>query len=305
MKESSEKRQSVAAAPKATNQRGLKKWERLRLAIPEPIAGFLIPSARPFTLEQRKRETERNKEKCAEIEARIASWDNWEEPARNQVLDQAEKLIASERSRRNSVQTRLNAALGMASVAISVTLVVAGYLLGQVEPAANAVFLLGISLAALYIAFQLVLAVRAAIIGLERSSIRALTSVQILPTESEDATSVKRRIVTTLLQQFGDLQEITNRSVTQMAIAHTALKNACIGVLIAILVLGVGVVWRSARQEDSAIEQRVIHRIRSDPGLADFLRGPRGLRGERGERGPQGDPGYLPTPTSDGNPAPQ
>lgn len=194
----------------------------------------------------------------------------------------------------------------MATVAISVTLAVAGLFFKEGLPK-NAL-VKSVLFITLYIAFQLVIAAFAAIKGLKRTNCQAVAAIEYLPKDSEDEVAMQKRLAKALFERFSDLHSIGNRAITQMAIAHTALRNVCLGVALAIIVISFALFFRGPNNDVAATDQRIINQIRSDPDLADFLRGPRGERGEqgvRGEPGPQGDPGPACSPAQGSSVSPR
>lgn len=269
-------------------------WERFQLRLPERLVDCIWPSARPLTREERTEQREKRRKRAEAVAERMKRWGELGTDDQKGIREEVERLLEAEENRRNSVQTRLGSVIGMASVAISVTFAVAGLVLAKSTPTTPLLFLVGLSGVALYVALQFRITVLAAVIGVQRAGATALTAADVLRDNEESRALYGKRIVEVLLTRFEDIQESTNRSVTQMAIAHTALRNACVGILFAIAILGTAIVWRSACGVDEDVQQQIITEIRSDVGLADFLRGPRGLQGPpgpQGEPGEKGDPG--------------
>jgi len=278
----------------AIDQYQMNLWVRLRLKCPEILADAIIPSARPLTPEQQARESQKLKDTQSFWDAKLSSWEQWDAQTQRLVLEQAKWLVESEVSSLESVHSRLNTTVGMASVSISIAFAVLGMLFSELSGRSPRLWIGGLMLVALYVAFQLVVAAFAAIKGLARTGYRHLTVADVLPGDSEDDSAVESRIVAVNFSRHQTLRESVNRSVTQMAIAHTALRNACVGVAATVLLVSVSILFQPHANNDHLIEQKIINRIRSDRDLSDFLRGP---DGPRGERGIQGEPYPLRTAT--------
>ncbi len=269
-------------------------WERFQLRLPERLVDWIWPSARPLTREQRTKERRNRHERAEAVAIRMKGWQELGRDDQKVNREGVERLLEAEENRRNSVQARLGSVIGMASIAISVTFAVAGLVLAKSTPATPLLFLIGLSGVALYVALQFMITVLAAVTGVQRAGATGLTAAEVLRDNEESKAIQDKRIVEVLLKRFIDIHESTNRSVTQMAIAHTAMRNACVGIFAAIVILGTAVLWRSANDVDEDLQQQIIKEIRSDASLADFLRGPRGLQGPpgpKGEKGEKGDPG--------------
>lgn len=274
--------------------------ERIQLCIPEGLADWIWPSARPFTLEERKAQRKKKHKRGAALEERMSTWELFGPEDHRAVRDEVEGLLEAEEKRRASVQTRLGSVIGMASVAISVTFAVAGLVFKETTATTPFLFVFSLSAVALYVGVQFMVTVLAAVRGVQRAGAMGLTAEDVFRNRDETKARYKKRIIGVLLVRLQDIDESTNHSITQMAVAHTALRNACVGVLLAIAILGTAVVWRSANSDGTDIQQKIIEKIRSDPNLADYLRGPQGpqgqpgqqgKRGEKGERGPKGERG--------------
>lgn len=271
--------------------------ERFRLAIPERLADSVWPSARPHTSKERQRQIEKKHERTEAVAKRLMNWENFNDGERDVIRHEIESILEVEEKRRASVHARLSALIGMAAIAISVTFAMAGLVLNKSTIDLPSLFIIGFMFTAFYIALQFIFTVQAAVKVIQRVNVTALNAVDILCDNGENNAARTKRIIEILIKQFEDLQESTNKSVTQMAIAHTALRNACWCVLVSIVVLGGAVVWKNTHEANVDIEQHIINRIRCDNSLADFLRGPKGIqgpegyKGERGEKGDKGDKG--------------
>jgi hypothetical protein len=189
-------------------------------------------------------------------------------------------LLASEDARRQSVDSRLTAILGLSSIAGTI---VFGSMLAQSSRLSSGQGSLQrlLALGSLYLTLQVCSAIFAAVRGLGRRGYRVATAADVLPQSGETLIAHQRREISGCLEALSESYTQNNAKVTQMAIAHEAMKNFFVG-LLAVALLGT---WQAlgSQPQDSLLE-----RLRTDHALREMLRGP---QGPPGIPGPKGDPG--------------
>jgi hypothetical protein len=195
------------------------------------------------------------------------------------------ELCEEETERLKSVEARLGGILGLASITSS--LLIGGIFAimnGGLSDSPRGVRAIA-CITLLYLSLQIISSTLAAIRGLRRASwISAsiddyigspICSSTAGPSEKYRSTALRN------CKRLLQMEENINKKVTQMAVAHTAIRNfASAGVLIAAM----GCVAVSMQQPGSAAAKA----IRTNPDLQKLLQGP---PGPEGPRGPKGDPG--------------
>ena len=191
------------------------------------------------------------------------------------------ELCAEETERLKSVETRLGSVLGLTSITSS--LLIGGIFAivnGGLSDSSRSVRFVACA-ALVYLSLQIISSTLAAIRRLGRASwigrsIEDYVSCSALgPAEQHRKTALRncRRLL--------QMEDNINAKVTQMAVAHTAIRNfASASVLIAVL----GCAAVLMQQPGSA----AVKAIRTNPDLQKILQGP---PGPKGPQGPKGDPG--------------
>jgi hypothetical protein len=210
------------------------------------------------------------------------------------AAERIEKLADVEDERRKGIETRLASVLGLSSITTAITF---GIFSGVFEKGLafasewQGPIVLGILA---YVGLQLVRATSAAVAGLRRRNYLQLEPYDLLPEPGELPPATTKRIINLRLDCFLDDQERNNDKVTQMEVAHVALRNSFAGLTILILLMfGISAIGVPGKP----LEARVINRLRGDSDLLEKLRGapgPQGPSGPQGERGADGQPGVCP-----------
>jgi len=215
--------------------------KRMRRAYPR-LADLLWPDLDPKTDDevaaQARKDDERNKRNLAALHPASTAAEaaaNLDEPTRKALLEAVDALVADEKDRRQSVETRLTTVLGFVTVASTLAMGAIGLrvhdgLLGTCVP-------LGI-LAVLLMSFMVVQVIRAgfaAISGLERGSVDA-PPVHVTIAATHDP-SLSVSVAEHRMKYLESLGELTNRKVNELAIAHEALRNFLRGALALICVI--------------------------------------------------------------------
>jgi hypothetical protein len=203
-------------------------------------------------------------------------------------LGECAKLLEEEDARRQSVDVRLTSIVGLCSVAGTI---VFGGILAQAAGALRfqeTWMRYVMALGAFYLAAQLCSAILAAIRGLSRRNYQVDTVKSILPSPDDDRPTHLLRRIGACFELLSEHRTNTNDKVTQMAVAHRAMKNF-LWFLLAIALLGAGY---SATVSHKGV---LIETIKNNRELQDLLRGP---QGPPGTPGPRSSPCNNPAPPS-------
>lgn len=206
-------------------------------------------------------------------------------PLLTQCVDALDDLYDRETARRQGTEARLTSILGLSSIAGTI---VFGFLFGLAGTSHVSHVLRWIMAAgAMYLVLQICSAMLAALRGLSRQSYNGLTFSDAIPTQTESDQAYLLRRCQTDLQILSNHSFVNNSKVTQMAVAHCAMRNFLWGLLLFAIIGGYSAIKSTPTDE-------VVDSIKKNPELREMLRGP---RGEEGKTGPKGEPGI---PASDG-----
>lgn len=216
-------------------------------------------------------------DKAAAVEAREAEQlkSVEESTTPGEFSDAYDKLLADENERLKSVESRLGGLLGLTS--ITATLLVGGMMglvngsLGNGSRAARALGAIG----AFYLSLQIICSTLASVRGLERASWPRPSVGDLIPNPQLGPIQTGRERAIEVCKRYHATDRNVNYKVTQMAIAHTAIRNFAIGsVLIAVLGL-TAILFQTP-------ENSTVNAIRKDSDLQKLLRGPQGPAGPPG-----------------------
>ena len=227
----------------------------------EDVRDWVFPMVELLSARDQEAHADREK-KCLEEAASHA------DPAK--VVGAYEKMLEAENDRLKSVEGRLGAVLGLSSITAS--LLVGGTMAlvnGSLSDSPRIVRWIG-SFGLLYLSAQIICSTLAGVRGLRRSAwlrpgIEDLVS---------DATITSERARSTC-ERYQQTELNVNSKVTQMAVAHTAIRNFAVGSA-AIAVLGFAAVLFQTPGSAAA------EAIRKDVELQRLLRGPQGSPGPPG-----------------------
>jgi hypothetical protein len=252
------------------------------------FANFIFPLEETLSKAEADVEIAKENEEKALCEER-ASHLAGDKDALADHLGECVQALEAEKTRRASVEGRLTTIMGLASIAGTI---VFGSILaqatGSVHPQRTSLrWLMAIGCA--YLTAQIASAILAAVQGLSRRGYLSEKASEILPLKDEADLVYFRRRVASVLRIVLDHQNHTNKKVTQMAVAHQAMKNFVWG-LLAVALCGTfyGI---TARPTDDVVEA-----FKKNHDLVKIIQGPQGLagvpgpRGEPGPVGPKGEP---------------
>jgi hypothetical protein len=244
---------------------------------------LIFPWPTPLTPKEQIQQTKRRNASLAECESRVESLTDDQETLKD-YLEQCDSRVQSETDRGQGVEGRLTSILGLSSIAGTI---VFGSILAAATGAVHAqrVELQWIiCLGAIYLTVQLGSAIFAAVRGLARRHYYSESAPEILPTATEVHPAYLKRRIRSRSEELIDRQERNNEKVTQMAVAHQALKNFVVALLL-FAVVGTLYGVRASGSNDT------IELLKKNKQLLELLRGPEGNPGVPGPPGPKGDPG--------------
>jgi hypothetical protein len=245
------------------------------------ILDWIYPAAEPQLPEEIRKSAERDKE---QLEACSSHTDP------KALAEGYAKLQQDEMETLKSVETRLAGLLSLTS--ITATLLLSGTF--AVVNGALADSKLGVRLCAsaalFYLNLQLVCSTIAAIRGLGRAVWHSISIDDLVPPSSSGAVESSKRNAEQHCRRFLQTERNINKKVTQMAVAHTAIRNFAAASAV-VAAFGLGIV---ALQHP---ENSVAKAIRKNSELQKLLTGPPGPAGLAGPPGPKGDPGRPVSPS--------
>lgn len=243
------------------------------------VVDCVFPWAQPLPRAEAQRQKDLEKHEVEDSSKRASSLPDKEEVL-VEYLSACTKSVEAEELRRQSVEARLTTIIGLSSIAGTVAFggLVAGTA-GNLRPHGLAIRWL-VMLGALYLILQLCSGILAAVRGLSRRSYLSRSAGDILPDKGEARSVYLRRQIGWSLRFMTDCRAMTNAKVTQMAVAHTAMRNFVLGlVLLSLLCLPFAVSTKSESDLTETLKQN--HELR------ELLRGP---QGPPGPSGPKGEP---------------
>jgi hypothetical protein len=138
-----------------------------------------------------------------------------------------------------------------------------------------------------YCLLQLIRILFAALHGLGRRSFSLLSIADLAPTWMGTNTDLLK-VIQSKARQSHEHQQAGNEKVTDLDIAHTALRNFLIGLL---ALFAVSIIFLPATESIERRVERVVEAIERHPRILDILQGPQGEVGAQGPQGLQGPPG--------------
>jgi hypothetical protein len=203
-------------------------------------------------------------------------------PAPDKFADAFDKLLEDENERLESVESRLGSVLGLTSITatllVSGTMALVGGSLGDISRTVRVLAALG----AFYLSLQIICSTLAAVRGLGRATWLRPSVEDLVPDPQSGSISVARERAIGACKRYQATDRNVNFKVTQMAIAHTAIRNFAVG-SVTIAVLGLFAVLFQTPENATA------KAIRRDADLQRLLRGP------QGPAGPPGPPAGAPS----------
>ena len=191
-------------------------------------------------------------------------------------------LLAEDNERLKSVEGRLGSLFGLTS--LTATLLFSGILAianGTLGDSSRLVRVAA-TLCVFYLSVQIVCSTLAALRGLSRTTWLRSDVEDLMPSTGVEAGQADQRKALSACERYLAANRTINYKVTQMAIAHTAIRNFAVGSAV-FAVLGLSIVFT---QDRSAALSKAIHK---DTQLQQLL------QGRPGPPGPQGSVGVCPS----------
>lgn len=152
--------------------------------------------------------------------------------------------LEAEAERRRAVENKLLAIGSVAPLAVTIVVAAVSFLssgrLRDLVPASVIV----VSVLAFYVASQFLCAMLAAIRGLSAKSYSVPSISEIMPDGADNLSVYLRKACNELARTIEQHRETTNANVSQLSVAHRAMRNAVSGLLVVLFVLVVVVVWQ-------------------------------------------------------------
>jgi hypothetical protein len=236
------------------------------------LRDWLYPTVEPLSEEEQDRQLQRQQDRLQLVETHT-------EP---EVLAKGyAELCVEETERLKSVEARLGGILGLASITSS--LLIGGIFAivnGGLSDSSRSVRFFACA-ALVYLSLQIISSTLAAIRGLGRASWIGGSIEDYIDSSVAGPVEQHRQTALRNCQRLLQMEKNINAKVTQMAVAHTAIRNfASVSVLIAVL----GCFAVLLQQPGNAAAKA----IRANPDLQKLLQGPPGPQGPQGSKG---DPG--------------
>jgi hypothetical protein len=227
------------------------------------LRDWVFPAAEPLSKEQLEQQAARD-DKCLEEAS------SYNDPGK--VADAYEKLLESENERLTSVEGRLGSTLGLTSITAS--LLVGGTMAlvnGSLSDSSRIVrWIAGFGL--LYLSAQIICSTLAGVRGLGRSTWLRPGIEELVPDPKIEPIETAKQRALNSCKRYQITDRNVNFKVTQMAVAHAAIRNFAVGSA-AIAVLGfVAVLFQTPGSA-------TVEAIRKDVDLQKLLRGPQGPPG--------------------------
>ena len=150
--------------------------------------------------------------------------------------------LETEAERRRAVETKLLAVGSVAPIAVTIMVAAASVLSSGRLPDFVPVSVFVILFVAFYVAMQFLRAMLAAICGLSRMAYYGPNISEIVRAGTKGRSEYLRNASNDLARRIEQHRETTNEKVSQLAVAHKAMRNA-VTVLVAALLILAGLIW--------------------------------------------------------------
>jgi len=199
------------------------------------------------------------------------------------IADAYAVLRLNETDRLSSVEARLSSVLGLTSITASL-LVGGTFALVNGGLSDSSLWVRLVAAAALlYLNLQIVCSTIATIRGLRRKTWNSLAIEDLVPAPDVKEDELSRRLATQSCERLTLTEANVNYKVTQMTIAHTAIRNFAAG---SALIAALGFTAVVLQRPGSATAKA----IRNDTEIQKLLRGPQGPPGPAGPKGESRQP---------------
>lgn len=145
--------------------------------------------------------------------------------------------LKTEDDRMRIVETKLLSIASFAPIAMTITVAIVTFLTGGKVREFTRPSILIVGFGGGYVALQFLRAVLAAINGLERRSYSRILLTSIVPGPREEKEAYLKRACKEMIRVITENKEVINEKVSQLALGHTAIKNAVWGLLLVLITI--------------------------------------------------------------------
>jgi len=239
----------------------------------------VFPLAQPHSAEEQVTISSKRAAAVEEWNSRTAALPE-DRDALEHYLSLCKDALDDEQKRQQSVDARLTTIIGLLTITVSI---VFGTILTNMPQTSSALFWLML-LSLVYLITQLVRAIYVSISGLERRTYAKESLSDLLPSRGEEYSTYSRRRLTQFSAILVQNQDENNKKMTQMAVAHCAVRNFITGLIVFAVIACFHQITRQPSDD-------LLKRFKADQELRELLRGPQGPPGIAGQTGPTGSPG--------------
>lgn len=229
---------AAPTAPPVTAVKAPRRYLRLRQVTRRCWYDYLWPSLEPPTAEEAGEDVHRLKLRKDRDLARID--EQGTDPGRlGSSLAKCLALFEAEHERQKSVDARLTTIVALTAALAGVSgLALNGFKWDGADHAEVYWALVALaSVFTLYAVVQLLCGLLAAVRGLQRKAYPQPEVVDVLKPAIMDDTTFMRSCMKVYVECFHEHQQLNNEKMSQMAVAHQALKNFLVAVLALVVVL--------------------------------------------------------------------
>lgn len=189
--------------------------------------------------------------KLAGLDQRSVEQLGSDEEQLKQYATEVDKLLEREQSRKQSVEGRLTSIIGLTSIAATIVLSGLVSLAAGTLPAPPKPTTLLFAIGSLYLVLQLFVALFAAVNGLSRAVHLEDTAADLFEAQKSAPGVRLRREIARKLGQVRDYRRNGDAKVDQMAVAHRAVKNF----LVALLLLAFAAAWVAVTRDPASVSK--------------------------------------------------
>ena len=161
-----------------------------------------------------------------------------------ELCTRLEAAVEADVDRMRSIDAKLMAVCSVAPICVTLLLAIVSFITTHRPGTFTPLSVLGVTTLACYVILQFLRALLAAIEGLQRRGFVVPTSASLwAQTDQESLNAYTLRACADLAERLHANRETTNGKVSQMALAHQAYRNAIVGMLVAVAIIGAIVLY--------------------------------------------------------------
>lgn len=192
---------------------------------------LIFPRIRQLSPIDKKNDDNRCQSELAAVKKLVTELPDTEKRLKDYLASVTE-LLELEKARKQSIEARLTSIIGLTSIAGTI---VFGGLVAQIAGTlhVDSKYLKWLlALGAFYLTLQLCSSLLAAVRGVSRSSYISNKTSDLIPTSSDTIASFLKKKIISASEMYADHQYENNSKISHMAVAHQAMKNFVIGLLV-------------------------------------------------------------------------